>query len=150
MFMYDDHFFMFIILKIKDWLTCEERITGARFEHLGQKFFYDYLLEDEQDLSVGEMLTVYFGTSNMFITLWFRFDYGTNPPPGTLMTQQVHLCMCIRMCYVFAGKHGHKGRSHKFKGAIEESHSCLRAWWNHSKRWQGRKCYKGTSPRIEA
>jgi hypothetical protein len=51
----------------------------------------------------------------------------------------------------FAGKHRHKGQSHsKFKGAIEESHSCLRAWGNHSQRWQGPKCYKGTSPRIEA
>jgi hypothetical protein len=48
------------------------------------KFFYEYLLEDEQDLSVGEMLTVYFGTPNMFITLWFGFDYGTNSPLGTL------------------------------------------------------------------
>jgi hypothetical protein len=43
------------------------------------------LLEDEQDLSVEEMLAVYFGTPNMFITLWFGFDYGTNPPLGTLM-----------------------------------------------------------------
>jgi hypothetical protein len=49
------------------------------------KFFYEYLLDDEQDLSVGEMLTVYFGTPNMFITLWFGFDYGTNPPQGTLI-----------------------------------------------------------------
>jgi hypothetical protein len=29
------------------------------------------------------MLTVYFGTPSMFITLWFGFDYGTNPPLGT-------------------------------------------------------------------
>jgi hypothetical protein len=49
------------------------------------KFFCEYLLEDEQDLSVGEMLTAYFGTPNMFITLWFGFDYGTNPPLGTLI-----------------------------------------------------------------
>jgi hypothetical protein len=69
MFMFDDQCFMFIILTIKDWLTCEARISGARFQHLGQKIFYEYLLEDEQDLSVGEMLTVYFGTPNMFITL---------------------------------------------------------------------------------
>jgi hypothetical protein len=48
-------------------------------------FFYEYLLEDEQDLRVGEMLTVYFGTPNIFITLWFEFDYGTNPPLGTLI-----------------------------------------------------------------
>ena len=85
MFMYDDHCFMFIILKINDWLTCEERNSGSRFQHLGQKFFYEYLLEDEQDLSVGEMLTVYFGTPNMLITLWFGLDYETNPPLGTLM-----------------------------------------------------------------
>jgi hypothetical protein len=31
-------------------------------------------------------LTVYFGTPNMFITLLFGFDYGTNPPLGTLIT----------------------------------------------------------------
>jgi hypothetical protein len=49
------------------------------------KFLYEYLLEDEQDLSMGKMLTVYFGTPNMFITLWFGFDYGTNPPLGTLI-----------------------------------------------------------------
>jgi hypothetical protein len=33
----------------------------------------------------GEMLTAYFGTPNMFITLWFGLDYGTNPPLGTLI-----------------------------------------------------------------
>jgi hypothetical protein len=38
---------------------------------LWTKFFYEYLLEDEQELCVGEMLTVYFGAPNMFITLWF-------------------------------------------------------------------------------
>jgi hypothetical protein len=43
------------------------------------------VLEDEQELSVGEMLTVYFGTPNMFIKLWFGFVYGTNPPLGTLI-----------------------------------------------------------------
>jgi hypothetical protein len=30
-----------------------------------------------------QLLTVYFGTPNMFITLLFGFDYGTNPPLGT-------------------------------------------------------------------
>jgi hypothetical protein len=48
------------------------------------KFFYEYLFEDEQEISVWEMLTVYFGTPNMFIALWFGFVYGTNPPLGTL------------------------------------------------------------------
>jgi hypothetical protein len=33
----------------------------------------------------GLVLTVYFGTPSMFITLWFGFDYGTNPPLGTLI-----------------------------------------------------------------
>jgi hypothetical protein len=37
------------------------------------KFFYEYLFEDKQELSVGEMLTVYFGAPSMFITLWFGF-----------------------------------------------------------------------------
>jgi hypothetical protein len=31
------------------------------------------------------MLTVYFGTPNMFITLWFGFDFGTHLPLGTLI-----------------------------------------------------------------
>jgi hypothetical protein len=31
------------------------------------------------------VLSVYFGTPSMFITLWFGFDYGTNPPLGTLI-----------------------------------------------------------------
>jgi hypothetical protein len=33
----------------------------------------------------GLLLTVYFGTPNMFITILFGFDYGTNPPLGTLI-----------------------------------------------------------------
>jgi hypothetical protein len=33
----------------------------------------------------GAVLTVYFGAPSMFITLWFGFDYGTNPPLGTLI-----------------------------------------------------------------
>jgi hypothetical protein len=28
---------------------------------------------------------MYFGTPSMFITLLFGFDYGTNPPLGTLI-----------------------------------------------------------------
>jgi hypothetical protein len=43
------------------------------------------LLEDEQDLSVGEMLIVNSCTPNIYITLWFELDYGTNPPLGTLI-----------------------------------------------------------------
>jgi hypothetical protein len=37
------------------------------------------------DLSTSRLLTVYFGAPSMFITLWFGFDYGTNPPLGTLI-----------------------------------------------------------------
>jgi hypothetical protein len=41
------------------------------------------------DVSAGfgdaRVLTVYFGAPSMFITLWFGFDYGTNPPLGTLI-----------------------------------------------------------------
>jgi hypothetical protein len=33
----------------------------------------------------ARVLTVYFGAPSMFITLWFGFDYGTNPPLGTLI-----------------------------------------------------------------
>jgi hypothetical protein len=33
----------------------------------------------------GVVLTMYYGTPRMFITLWFGFDYGTNPPLGTLI-----------------------------------------------------------------
>jgi hypothetical protein len=32
-----------------------------------------------------QVLMVYFGAPSMFITLWFGFDYGTNPPLGTLI-----------------------------------------------------------------
>jgi hypothetical protein len=38
-----------------------------------------------QCLMGRKVLTVYFGTPSMFITLWFGFDYGTNPPLGTLI-----------------------------------------------------------------
>jgi hypothetical protein len=31
------------------------------------------------------VLTMYFGTPSLFIILWFGFDYGTNPPLGTLI-----------------------------------------------------------------
>jgi hypothetical protein len=35
--------------------------------------------------TMWSLLTVYFGTPNMFNTLWFGFVYGTNPPLGTLI-----------------------------------------------------------------
>jgi hypothetical protein len=48
----------------------------------------------------GLLLTVYFGTPSMFITLWFGFDYGTNPPLTNHITSSsmcMHLevlCLC--------------------------------------------------------
>jgi hypothetical protein len=39
----------------------------------------------QQPVNIGQVLTVYFGTPNMLITLWFGFDYGTNLPLGTLI-----------------------------------------------------------------
>jgi hypothetical protein len=36
-------------------------------------------------VQASAVLMVYFGTPSMFITLWFGFDYGTNPPLGTLI-----------------------------------------------------------------
>jgi hypothetical protein len=41
------------------------------------------LMQQENDRL--RVLTVYFGTPSMFITLWFGFEYGTNPPLGTLI-----------------------------------------------------------------
>jgi hypothetical protein len=41
--------------------------------------------EGREEYNRDELLTVYFGTPNMFITLWFGFVYGTNPPLGTLI-----------------------------------------------------------------
>jgi hypothetical protein len=34
---------------------------------------------------IPRLLTVYFGAPSMFISLWFGFDYGTNPLLGTLI-----------------------------------------------------------------
>jgi hypothetical protein len=44
-----------------------------------------HLLQKDVAFDFDEMLTVYFGTPNMFITLWFGFVYRTNPPLGTLI-----------------------------------------------------------------
>ena len=63
----------------------KKELAEQDFNTLDKSSFTRDLLEDEQDLSVGEMLTVYFGTPNMFVTLWFELDYETNPPLGTLM-----------------------------------------------------------------
>jgi hypothetical protein len=63
-----------------------EELAEQIFDTTDKSSFERKLLKDEQDLSVWEMLMVYFGTPNMFITLWIELDYGTNIPLVTLMT----------------------------------------------------------------
>jgi hypothetical protein len=58
----------------------KEELAEQFFDTMDKSSFARNLLKDEQDLSVGGILTVYFGTPNIFITLWFDLDYGTNPP----------------------------------------------------------------------
>jgi hypothetical protein len=58
--------------------------------------------------------------------------------------------MSIWKCCVFAGKHGQKGQSHnKFKEANEEFRSYSTARRNHLQRWQGPRCYDGSSLRTK-
>jgi hypothetical protein len=63
----------------------KEELAKHVFNTLDKSSFTRNLLEDEQDLSVGKILNVYFGAPNMFITLWFGLDYETILPLGTLM-----------------------------------------------------------------
>jgi hypothetical protein len=59
----------------------KEGLAEHIFNTLDKSSFTRNLLRDEQD----PILTVYFGTPNIFITLCFGFDYETNPPLDTLM-----------------------------------------------------------------
>jgi hypothetical protein len=63
----------------------KEELMEHVFNTMDKSSFRRVLLEDKQDLRMGEMLTVYFSAPIMFITLWFELHYGTNPPLGTLM-----------------------------------------------------------------
>jgi hypothetical protein len=56
--------------------------------HLAKRLEARYKSNNEVNMT---LLTVYFGTPNMFITPWFGFVYGTNLPLGTLILYQVHL-----------------------------------------------------------
>jgi hypothetical protein len=47
----------------------KEELAEHVFNIMDKSSFARNLLKDEQDLSVGEMLAVYFGTPNMFVTL---------------------------------------------------------------------------------
>jgi hypothetical protein len=51
----------------------------------GSKTHYSQMLKLVYAILMTKLLTVYFGAPSMFITLWFGFDYGTNPPLGTLI-----------------------------------------------------------------
>jgi hypothetical protein len=46
---------------------------------------YDVLVPTTARTVAQRLLAVYFGTPNMFVTLWFGFYYVTNPPLGTLI-----------------------------------------------------------------
>jgi hypothetical protein len=67
------------------------RFGSLNFQDTGNGYLMRITNSDELHLwwSTGPgpmpVLTVYFGTPNMFITLWYGFVYGTNPPLGTLI-----------------------------------------------------------------
>jgi hypothetical protein len=82
--MFDDHCFMFVVLKIKDWLICEERISGAWFQHLGQSSFTNTCRGRARSKHGGDVDGVFLYTKHVHYTL-VGFDYGTNPPLGTLI-----------------------------------------------------------------
>jgi hypothetical protein len=59
---------------------------GAYPEKFGRwRGFLNRIAVGSFGIQAESLLTVYFGTPSMFITLWFGFDYGTNPPLGTLI-----------------------------------------------------------------
>jgi hypothetical protein len=59
--------------------------TYLKMKMLGPKGVITVGSSIEHAFDCVELLTVYFGAPSMFITLWFGFDYGTNPPLGTLI-----------------------------------------------------------------
>jgi hypothetical protein len=71
------------------WEEWEVKAQGLNLADIVQKAAleaFTTFCEKHADLVASTaVLTVYFGTPNMFITLWFGFDYGTNPPLGTLI-----------------------------------------------------------------
>jgi hypothetical protein len=71
---YDDH-----DRAVKLLHSLDHTIWGLKFEAIVESEKYDTLTVNEL------LLTVYFGAPSMFITLWFGFDYGTNPPLGILI-----------------------------------------------------------------
>jgi hypothetical protein len=70
------------------WAPCED-VSVVPEEAGERKFLFGVEVGPDVDflgcVGQAEELTVYFGAPSMFITLWFGFDYGTNPPLGTLI-----------------------------------------------------------------
>jgi hypothetical protein len=62
---------------------CSEKYTEYRQDTANRRSVHERIRRVHP--SDGRLLTVYFGAPSMFITLWFGFDYGTNPPLGTLI-----------------------------------------------------------------
>jgi hypothetical protein len=71
----------------KEMLTFEVvGFRGAYHAILGRPCYAKFMaVPNYTYLKMKMLLTVYFGAPSMFITLWFGFDYGTNPPLGTLI-----------------------------------------------------------------
>jgi hypothetical protein len=79
------------------WLESLEKYSIDKWDQLKEQFTSNFtgamgcsgtrmdLAMVKQEQGETLLLTVYFGTHRMFITLWFGFDYGTNPPLGTLI-----------------------------------------------------------------
>jgi hypothetical protein len=63
----------------------ELQLSNLRRTPKAQSYNQAQLKKGEQQRRPTWLLKVYFGTPNMFITLWFGLDYETNPPLGTLM-----------------------------------------------------------------
>jgi hypothetical protein len=74
------------IMKVTPWLRVRGVSTWYQSHRRSVSFFPLPTAPSHCDsLRRRRLLTVYFGAPSMFITLWFGFDYGTNPPLGTLI-----------------------------------------------------------------
>jgi hypothetical protein len=76
--------FYVYVLKIKDWLTCEEGLAVHDYNALDEVLLR-VLARGRARAKCGGDVDGVFCTPNMFITLWFGFVCGTNPPLGTLI-----------------------------------------------------------------
>jgi hypothetical protein len=65
--------------------------------------FIEGLLEDEQGLSMGELLTVKFRQPRHEFTFGVGMTFVSYPLVLTPMVKQVHLCMSVSEFSVYAG-----------------------------------------------